>query len=153
MHLNAPRMEPLTGGKKGDYHSRRYMENFQLIPPALVSEKQKILDFSPVDSRAKCYEINNIPSQPVRPRTALERRLLGLAPELKGPPSGPGSTNPLWPPLLLHQHQHQHHHHHQASPTTYPISQGRNGCRQDPRHIHPPSPTSPPSSKMVDHNP
>jgi hypothetical protein len=46
------------------------------------------------DSWAKCYEVNNITSQPVIQRTALERRLMGLASEPKGPTRGSVSADP-----------------------------------------------------------
>ncbi len=89
-----PGWNPSLGETRGDYHSRRYMENLQVPPPALVSENKKILPYSPANSWAKCHEVHNVPHQPARQRTALELRLLGLAPEPKGPPRGPGSTKP-----------------------------------------------------------
>ncbi len=64
-----------------------------MSPPALASENENLMDFSPAKSCAKFNEINNIPSQPNKQITALELRLMGLAEEPKGPPRGSGSAN------------------------------------------------------------
>ena len=128
------------------------MEDLHVPPPALESKNKKILDFSPATSWAKCYDIHNVPHQPARQRTALELRLMGLAPEPKGPPRGPGSTNPLGTTSSA------------ASSSTSPSSSSSGlalylSHASGPERLssRPPSYTStphqlPPHSKMVDQN-
>jgi hypothetical protein len=66
------------GETRVDYHSRKHMENLHTAP----NEWDNYHDPS---FRA---------SQQTRTWTALELRLMGLAPEPKGSPRGPGSTTP-----------------------------------------------------------
>jgi hypothetical protein len=153
--LNCPTgWNPSLVETRGDYHSRRYMESLHVSPPALESENKKILDFSPVPSWAKCHEVHNIPHQPARQRTALELRLMGLAPEPKGPPRGPGSTNPTGTSSSA------------ASSSTSPSSSSSGLAlylshasgperlsSRPPSYTSPPHQLPPPSSKMVDQNP
>jgi hypothetical protein len=122
------------------------MENLHVTPPpALGSENENFLDFPPQIHGQNVTRSTTFPASQSNRGQPWSSGSWGWH---RSPQDVQAQPSPLQRlPLLPHS---SHHHLHRASPATFPMPQGRNGCLQDPvRYLPPPSPASP-LPEMVD---
>lgn len=140
-----PGWNPSMGETRGDCHSRRYMENLHVSPPAMESKNKKSWIFPQRPHGPSVITSTTSPtSQPDRGQP-WSYGSWGWHRSQRDPQEVQARPTQRGPPLPLHHPQHHHPHPHRASPSTCPMPQGRNGCR--PVIYFPPSPTSPPLPK------